>query len=56
MSGTYRSAPTGSGKTTVFDLAFFRMIQTRQPGSHPYAIYLAPTKVRVGSELIGHQS
>ncbi|ORY26149.1 P-loop containing nucleoside triphosphate hydrolase protein [Naematelia encephala] len=40
------SAPTGSGKTTIFELAFIRMMKQEGSsyGSEPLAIYLAPTK------------
>ncbi|GMK57874.1 hypothetical protein CspeluHIS016_0407080 [Cutaneotrichosporon spelunceum] len=37
-------APTGSGKTTVFELAFLRMLQFKSSGYIPLAIYMAPTK------------
>ncbi|BEI86620.1 hypothetical protein CcaverHIS002_0609070 [Cutaneotrichosporon cavernicola] len=38
------SAPTGSGKTTVFELAFLRMLQFKSSAYTPLAIYMAPTK------------
>ena len=43
------SAPTGSGKTTIFDLAFLRMLHAEPSlleyeSRTTYAIYLAPTK------------
>ncbi|EPQ25851.1 uncharacterized protein PFL1_06526 [Pseudozyma flocculosa PF-1] len=36
------SAPTGSGKTVIFELAILRMLQSGPPESK--AVYLAPTK------------
>ncbi|WWC64169.1 uncharacterized protein I303_106777 [Kwoniella dejecticola CBS 10117] len=50
------SAPTGSGKTTIFELAFIKFIKGLTTGSKPLAIYIAPTKretQRVGSEIGG---
>ncbi|WVN87673.1 uncharacterized protein L203_102859 [Cryptococcus depauperatus CBS 7841] len=40
------SAPTGSGKTTIFELAFLRSLTYRTPDESvkPLAIYIAPTK------------
>ncbi|EIW65899.1 hypothetical protein TREMEDRAFT_65984 [Tremella mesenterica DSM 1558] len=38
------AAPTSSGKTTVFDLAFLRMMSQETFGMTPMAVYLAPTK------------
>ncbi|WOO80638.1 putative ATP-dependent DNA helicase HFM1 [Vanrija pseudolonga] len=38
------TAPTGSGKTTVFELAFLHMISERTERYNPLAIYMAPTK------------
>lgn len=37
------SAPTGSGKTTVFELAFLRM-HSQGYSEKALAIYMAPTK------------
>jgi replicative superfamily II helicase len=50
MSARLMPAPTGSGKTTIFDLAFLRMLHAEAPALEyetrtTYAIYLAPTKV-----------
>jgi replicative superfamily II helicase len=50
------SAPTGSGKTTIFDLAFLRMLHAEtQPVENDtrttYAIYLAPTKVSLAYHI-----
>ena len=40
-------APTGSGKTVIFELAIIRMlIQSRDYGRESKCIYVAPTKVR----------
>jgi len=41
------TAPTSSGKTTIFDLAFLRLQEQWGPTSKnaPLAIYMAPTKV-----------
>ncbi|WVQ77811.1 hypothetical protein IAR50_007501 [Cryptococcus sp. DSM 104548] len=40
------SAPTGSGKTTIFELAFLRSLTYKTPdeSTKPLAIYIAPTK------------
>ena len=40
------AAPTGSGKTTIFDLAFIRLqSQVENMGdTKPLALYMAPTK------------
>lgn len=35
------TAPTGAGKTTLFELAFLHMLNTEQQGK---AVYLAPMK------------
>jgi len=50
MTSKLTSAPTGSGKTTIFDLAFLRMLHAESSlleyeSRTTYAIYLAPTKV-----------
>lgn len=43
----HQSAPTGSGKTAIFELAFLRMIKdATEHGEDKMAIYMAPTKVR----------
>ena len=46
------SAPTSSGKTTIFELAYLRMMQdfdeNRIQGEMPLAVYIAPTKVSPG--------
>ncbi|WVQ91135.1 hypothetical protein IAS59_004924 [Cryptococcus gattii] len=40
------SAPTGSGKTTIFELAFLHNLSFRTPNDSlkPLAVYIAPTK------------
>lgn len=40
------SAPTGSGKTTIFELAFLHNLSFRTPNDwlKPLAVYIAPTK------------
>ena len=41
------AAPTGSGKTVLFELAIIRMLQqARTGGRSPKCVYVAPTKVR----------
>lgn len=45
-------APTGSGKTVLFELAIIRMLQQAQTrGQESKCIYVAPTKVNT---LEGH--
>ena len=39
-------APTSSGKTAIFDLAFLRMFK-RNETERPMAVYLSPTKVKL---------
>jgi ATP-dependent DNA helicase HFM1/MER3 len=46
------SAPTSSGKTTIFELAFLRLMQDHDESRlemdgnvGPLAVYIAPTKV-----------
>ncbi|WVW83586.1 hypothetical protein I302_105607 [Kwoniella bestiolae CBS 10118] len=38
------SAPTGSGKTTIFELAFLKIMSTNYGDARPLSIYIAPTK------------
>nr|XP_019009697.1 uncharacterized protein I206_05257 [Kwoniella pini CBS 10737]OCF48478.1 hypothetical protein I206_05257 [Kwoniella pini CBS 10737] len=38
------AAPTGSGKTTIFELAFLKTRNAVSTGTKPLAIYIAPTK------------
>ncbi|CAK9782452.1 unnamed protein product [Cutaneotrichosporon oleaginosum] len=45
------SAPTGSGKTVVFELAFLRMLQFKSSSFIPLAIYMAPTKALCSERL-----
>ncbi|WWC73232.1 uncharacterized protein I206_107198 [Kwoniella pini CBS 10737] len=40
------AAPTGSGKTTIFELAFLKTRNAVSTGTKPLAIYIAPTKRR----------
>ncbi|VDB82695.1 unnamed protein product [Peniophora sp. CBMAI 1063] len=40
------SAPTGSGKTVLFELAMIRLFTSRNPSTSVKCIYIAPTKVR----------
>ncbi|KIR98655.1 hypothetical protein L804_04231 [Cryptococcus deuterogattii 2001/935-1] len=60
------SAPTGSGKTTIFELAFLHNLSFRTPKDwlKPLAVYIAPTKAlcnekakdwqeRLGTEITG---
>lgn len=43
---SHSTAPTGSGKTTVFELAFLRMMKDNDfMEDKPLAVYMAPTKV-----------
>jgi ATP-dependent DNA helicase HFM1/MER3 len=46
-----RAAPTGAGKTVLFELAIIRMHD--QEVEHPQngkCVYIAPTKVSIGEE------
>jgi replicative superfamily II helicase len=40
-------APTGSGKTVIFELAIIRMLlESYKSGRDPKCIYVAPTKAK----------
>jgi superfamily II DNA/RNA helicase len=44
---THSQAPTGSGKTVLFELAIIRMLrQAKESGESAKCVYMAPTKVR----------
>jgi hypothetical protein len=48
------AAPTGSGKTAIFELALLRMIKswsTQDEMDRKVAVYLAPTKVCLDNTL-----
>lgn len=47
------SAPTGSGKTVVFELTFLQMLKDPSTTSRPLAIYMAPTKVSQVATTLG---
>ncbi|KAK1236425.1 ATP-dependent DNA helicase MER3, partial [Marasmius sp. AFHP31] len=42
------SAPTGSGKTVLFELAIIKMLTEASPGSRAKCVYIAPTKALCG--------
>jgi hypothetical protein len=45
-------APTGSGKTVLFELAIIRMLVHNKNDSQSKCIYIAPTKVDFPSILV----
>ena len=44
-SMTFPTAPTGSGKTVIFELAIIRMLSNAESPNNVKCIYVAPTKV-----------